>query len=495
MKRIITENFIYNGLNSICTFITGVVLSIILARLLGPADYGSYNLIVWVLGVVSLIALMGFPNSVEKYVSEYDGRQDKDALRKIISFVLNIEILWGILVTVLFIALANKLSLWLKHPEFRTLFWVASLIIIPGAVNAILASASRGLQIFKNVMIVNIITLPLSLGFIFFALSKGAGVVGILWVQLGITLVSILIFCILLRKVFSLRGGKNLVSAIKKKVLNFNFTLLAILLLDSIVWRRSEVFFLTLFRTPEEVGYYGLAFGVAAMSVRFIPEAFGSVIGPVLSNRYGAQDRAGLHQVFTKSAKYLMLMTVPICMAMVTVANPLIELVYGKSYLPAAGILPMLVISSGLGVIAYAASGLVYGTEKQNIVLVIVSLAAALNLTMDVLLIPRYGIYGATAANSLAQGVAFFLGFSYVHYKMKVRFPLGFFTKTILAGVVAFGVIYSAMAICGKSLLNLILLLITGEGIYLLIICLTQRQEIKELKDYFYEYSKRKVRS
>jgi len=491
MKKVITENFIYNGTNAVVTFIIGVVLSVILARLLGPVGYGAYNLIFWVLGVVSIISLMGFSHTVEKYVSEYDGRKDQDTIKKIISFVLKIEILWGILVTILFIVLANKLSLWLKHPEFKYLFWIAALIIIPSGVSSILSSVTRGLQIFKNVMIVNIITLPLSLGLILFVLNRGAGLAGILWVQLGIILLNIMIFYILLRKVFSLRGGIGLARPIRKKILNFNLAILGIMILDSIVWQRSEVFFLTMFRTPEEVGYYGLAFGVAAMSVRFIPASFGGIIGPVLSNRYGAQDRAGLNQVFTKSTKYLMLMTVPFCIAIATMARPLIEIVYGKSYLPAAGILPILVIASSLGVIAYSASGLVYGTEKQNIILAIVSVVAALNLTMDVFLIPRYGIYGAAIANSIAQAIGVFFGFSYVHVKMKFRFPLISFAKTCLAGIVAAGIMYLSMAIWGKSLLNLILLLIMGEGIYVFIICLIQKEEIKELKDYFYSYIRR----
>ena len=486
MKKVITENFIYNGVNAVLTFAIGIVLSVIIARFLGPAGYGAYNLIFWVLGIVSIISLMGFSNTVEKYVSEYDGRKDQDTIAGIVSFVLKIEILWGMLAAVIFVILANKLSLWLKHPDFKYLFWIAALIIVPSGVSSILASVTRGLQIFKNVMIVNIITLPLSLGLVLFMLSRGAGVAGILWVQLGITLLNIMIFYFLLKNVLSIGSGMSLAWPIRKKILNFNLTLLGIMILDSIIWQRSEVFFLTLFRSPAEVGYYGLAFGVAAMSVRFIPASFGSVIGPMLSNRYGAQDKAGLDHVFTKSTKYLMLMTVPFCIGIAVMARPLIELVYGKSYLPSAGILPVLVIFSGLGVIGYASSGVGYGTEKQNIILVIVFLVAVLNLTLDVLLIPRYGIYGAAIANSAAQGAAFVLGFSWVHVKMKFRFPLVFFIKTCVAGVAAAGIMYFFMTVYGKSLASLLTVLILGEGVYVFIICLTQKEEVKELKNYFY---------
>jgi len=187
-------------------------------------------------------------------------------------------------------------------------------------------------------------------------------------------------------------------------------------------------------------------------------------------------------------------MTVPFCIAIATMAKPLIGLVYGVSYLPSAGILPILVIASSLGVIGYSAAGVIYGREKQNVLLVILLFVAAFNLTMNILLIPRYGIYGAAMANSVAQGVCIFLAFSWVHVKMKFRFPLVSFAKTFFAGVVAAGTMYFSLPICGGNLWKLILLLIIGEGIYALIVCLTQKEEVKELKRHLLDSCRKEIR-
>jgi len=484
IKKTVTKNFIYNGINTAVTIVVGIALSVIIARFLGPANYGVYSLLIWVLGVLSLISLMGFPFTIQKYVSEYDGRKEQDTIRKIIAFVLKIEVFWGVIVAILLIILADRLSLWLRHPEFKNFFWIIALLLVPSAVSTILTSVTKGLQIFKNIMVVTVIRLILSLVFILLVLNRGAGIIGILWVQLGTNLISVFLFWILLKGLLSPCGGLNLARPIKKKVFNFNLTFLAIMVTELIVRQKSGVFFLNLFRTTEEAGYYGLAFGIAIMAVRFVPESFVHVIGPALSNRYGAQDRAGLSQIFIKSTKYLTLMIVPICTGIIILARPLVELVYGKSYLPAAGILPILIIASALGVMASVAAWVIYAIERQNINLVIGIVAAVLNLTMAVLLIPKHGIYGAAIANSVAQVAGFFLAFSWVHIKMKFRFPLVSFFKTCLAGIIAGGIMYIFMNVWGENLLNLITLLIVGEGSYLLIVYLIQKEDIKELKNY-----------
>jgi len=218
-----------------------------------------------------------------------------------------------------------------------------------------------------------------------------------------------------------------------------------------------------------------------------------NVVAPAMSNRYGAQDKVGLNQIFTKSIRYVTLMTVPICTSIIVMAKPLVGLVYGERYLASVNILPILVIASGLGGIASVAVWLIYAIEKQNINLAIGMLAMILNLILAVLLIPIHGIYGAAIVNLMAQGIGFFLTFLWIQRTVKFRFPLSSFLKTCLAGIIAGRIMYFFVDLCGKNLLGLAGLLILGMGIYMVIVFMTQKAEIRELKGYFLNLFKKEA--
>ena len=57
------------------TALGGLATSMILSRWLGPAEYGKYSYITWLVGVVTLVANLGLPSTATRFIAEYRALQ------------------------------------------------------------------------------------------------------------------------------------------------------------------------------------------------------------------------------------------------------------------------------------------------------------------------------------------------------------------------------------------------------------------------------------
>ena len=70
------------------------------------------------------------------------------------------------------------------------------------------------------------------------------------------------------------------------RVMRFSFTLAYILVLDAIVWQRSEVLFLKWYSTLPEIAFYTVAYAIAS-KLNDIGGAVSSILLPLFSESYG----------------------------------------------------------------------------------------------------------------------------------------------------------------------------------------------------------------
>ena len=97
-------------------------------------------------------------------------------------------------------------------------------------------------------------------------------------------------------------------------MVRYNFAVLAIALLQIVVWRRSELFFLGHFSRADQVAYYSLPFAMTERITALLP---GSVLRgalPGLTFAMGAADPDRFGQFFNEALRYLTILTIPICL-------------------------------------------------------------------------------------------------------------------------------------------------------------------------------------
>ncbi|MFQ6077943.1 MAG: flippase [Thermodesulfobacteriota bacterium] len=456
----------------------GLLTTIVLARMLGPFEFGRYSYLMWLIGVLALLASCGLPNTVTRYVAEYQGKDQPDTARLIYRRLLKFELGFSFLITVAFYLLA----VWIAEPQWRVLLWISGLSLIPMSIVRLQAATAAGLQKYWVIAFVSLLAAPLQFGLLVLVVYMGLGLPAVLAVQAVLSLFQVWLFHRKVSPFFRERGGisvEQIDLEARKRIMRFATTVFAVTLIDAVVWQKSEVFFLKLFSSMEEVAFYSLAFTITYILMQ-VPAACSNVLFPFFSETFGKHDVEALKKVFSLSTKYLSFIAVPLGFGGVLLAGPLIRAFYGQNYEAAITSLRLLLIAGTLGTIARPASSILYSTENQAFILKVGCPLAVVNILLDLWLIPSYGAIGAAVANDVAQLSGFGLGIFHLIRNLRYDFPVWILARIGGAALVAFFPAYWVSSFVGPIAL-LFLAAITCPPIYIGVLRLVQAVDQEDL--------------
>ncbi len=164
---------------------------------------------------------------------------------------------------------------------------------------------------------------------------------------------------------------------------------------------RIDQFICAWFLAPADVGLYAIAVNFATLLMK-IPEATGTVMFPRLAGSEDRQAHAATTRV-CRSTLFILLLGV----LTFAVAGPiLIPLVYGDAFRGAVRPLLILLPSVLLMALYQLLTRNFTSRGKQQVNILAAGVALVLNVGLNVVLIPRFGIAGAAAANGLSYGTA-----------------------------------------------------------------------------------------
>jgi O-antigen/teichoic acid export membrane protein len=154
---------------------------------------------------------------------------------------------------------------------------------------------------------------------------------------------------------------------------------------------------------PAFLGLYQLAFNISSWPVSSISEAVGRVSFAGFSRV--AHSREQLAEAFIRSISLLMVLTVPACVLLATLAGPLIHAVYGERWVSAAHALSLLALL-GLMRVAY---GLIYdfmaAADRRNTLMGVQALWLAALIPVLLIGARVRGITGVSAGHVLVAAV------------------------------------------------------------------------------------------
>ena len=148
-------------------------------------------------------------------------------------------------------------------------------------------------------------------------------------------------------------------------------------------------------------GLYNSAYKLISVLTLFYT-VYSSVIYPVMSKLFKDADLL-LHFSFNKSIKYLLLVTIPLSIATLFYSSDVIILCFGTQYVEAAPVLQILIWTVSFLFANGACSMLLNSSHKEVSVTKVYFFAAIFNILLNLILIPRYSVYGAAFATVLSE--------------------------------------------------------------------------------------------
>lgn len=429
------KNFFFNGGRLAITMSATVCTSAIVARKLGPANMGVYGYAMWIVGTLGILANLGLPGALTKYIAEYLGSGDPGTAARVGR---------GLLVTQVIIAagVAGLMAcLTFFHVPYREIIGIAALLLFAQALQQSLGSALAGIQRFDRLALISIYVALASVASVGIAALMHAGVVGMLWATfLGLAVTIVLYYRDVHKFLLQLpqAPARPVSDAIDpfRRIRKFSLTVSYILLVDAIVWQRSEILFLKAYSTVAQIGFYTIAYSMAS-KLNDITGTFSTTLMPLYSETYGRNGLRDVGLVFTNATKYLQILMVPICLLGVAIAKPVVQMIYGSQFLSVALPLQILLLSLPLTCIGVVISPLLYGVDKQSFIAKYGTVVAVLNIALDLILIPKYVAVGAAIANCSSQIAGVLGGAYYVVRCIGVTFPWKSTIKIYVAAALA----------------------------------------------------------
>jgi len=444
----------WSALNTLVVRISNFSVGIVLARtVFGPQVWGLY--------AVSQVVLAVLLSANELGVSAAIIRWDGD-IRSFARTVLTLSVASSTLIYAGLYLTAPYIARALGSPGAGGMLRILCIcVIIDGLACVPLALLTREFAQGRR-MLVDTLNFVVSTGVMLWLAFGGHGAISFAWGSVA-GCAAALIIAMVTAPHFILPGWNT---AQARQLLGFGLPLAgASLLALGVLNVDSAIVGATL--GPGMLGLYQLAFNVSSWPVSSISQAVQRVSFAGFSRV--ADTREHLAEAFARSMGLLMVLTVPACVLLITLAGPLIRVIYGERWVTAANALSLLAVL-GLMRVAY---GLVYDfmavSDKRNTLMAVQGLWLASLIPVLLIGARLRGITGVSAGHVLVAGVV--VGPTFLWALSRSGISLRSIGLTcllpFLGGVLMAAVSLLVVHVAGGGLFGLAAAIAAGTAIYL----------------------------
>ncbi|MEO1392767.1 MAG: polysaccharide biosynthesis C-terminal domain-containing protein [Cyanobacteria bacterium J06634_5] len=408
------------------------VISILLARVLGTLGFGTYTYaVVWAY-FLSVPATLGFDNFVVREIAVYQSQSNWPLMRGLLSWASKAVFVFSVTIALFAILVAWILDKGAYSEPFIGI--CLAMVLMPAlSLRNVRRGAMRGLQNITKGLLPELLIDPL----ILITLTGTAYLIApqhlsALWVIVFYGIGTVTTLFILNR--FLIR---SLPTAVKlaptyskgKAWLTGAFPFL---LIESIpiINAQADVLMLGALKGVEAVGLY-VPISRGAQLITFILMAVSSSLAPTIAKTYADKRLMDLQQTVTKSVRVVAGVAFLFAAALIVCGNAYLGL-FGPGFVAGQRALYLLCVSTFIATSIGLARGILNMTGHERFTATLGWITTTLNIVLNLILIPRWGVEGAALATSISLLVGAFSSLIAVRQKLGIDATLmGLPAKTI----------------------------------------------------------------
>ena len=374
--------------------VIGVVTGVILARWLGPHDRGLLALVLLLPSTVLTLVKLGVSQATVFFINRKEATVDQVASNSVLLAMA--------------LGVSSALAVWLLRDNLlHTVLgdipaWalVLALVRVPlllldnylysilqatgqfGVYNRRLLQ-SEALRLVLVVVLVMVFRLGLPAAVAIYTFIAG---VNIAWLMLT------------MRR--TIRFSLSLDTALLRRMLSFGVRSY-VQVVTAHLLLRIDVYMVQAYLGPAETAFYALALHFTELVLE-VPQAIGLVLYPKLA----ALPEAEVHRLTAQTCRRTLMVTVPAAVALALLGPWVIRLWYGEPFAPAGAPLPWAAVGVAMMSIFVIITRNFTSRQKQRVNTAAGLLALVTNVALNVVLIPTWGIVGASFATAVGYTAA-----------------------------------------------------------------------------------------
>jgi O-antigen/teichoic acid export membrane protein len=372
----------------------GFLLIPVYTRLIAPGDYGVLEIFNAFSSVGFACLTMGLSSAINK-VYHRDCESDADRATVLTTAIL-LDLPVLLAAGALLVACARPISVQLTgDADARSL---VALVVGSGVCYSVATLLLAGLRAQERAQAFALLSLTqfvaaLGLNLLFVA-KLGMGVRGVFWGNLLSNALLAVMAVIVSQRTTLLRFNRRLV----QPLISFGLYLVPVMLAGWVM-DMSDRYLLRLFSGLDVVAVYGVGYKFGMILQVVVVWPF-QLAWPAFS--FAISKRAGHQLTYARTLTYLMAVQVLAVLGLALLSPVLLPRLLGQAYHDAYRVIPLVALGYACNGIQYCVAPGVHlaGRTKQLSLLAVI--AAVLNVGLNLLLIPRFGMLGAAWATLLS---------------------------------------------------------------------------------------------
>jgi O-antigen/teichoic acid export membrane protein len=448
-------------------------LAVVVTRLVGPRGAGIFFAAVAVFTILTNITELGADTGIVRYVARLreQGRQSELALLVRIALIpaAILATVAGVATVIWAVPIADLFSK--SDPaEVATYLRIFGWVIPMTTISTVALAGTRGFGSMRAFVGIDSIAVPILKPVLILAAAVGGLTVTGLALGWAIpeALACVVSVIVLWRMVRRAKPGEGTAPADEGPLASafWRFSAprgVAAAFQITIIW--FDLLLLSHFRAAAEVGVYGAASRAVTFGT-FALQAIRLAIAPQISRLLARGDRTGAQTIYQTATWWLIVVSWPLFLVF-AIFGPLLLGVFGRGFGSGATALAILSIAMlvNLGTGNVTVVLLMGGKSSWN--LVNTAIALALNIGLNLALIPHFGIAGAAFAWAVSIIVDNVLALVEVWLFLGMRpFGSGYLPAAATSLVCIGGVGLAARAVFGSSAIGLVVFLVVASPLY-----------------------------
>jgi O-antigen/teichoic acid export membrane protein len=446
----------------------GYIATFYFAHYLGPAVLGSYFLFLAYYGIFDLIGDGGFGGAAVKRISE--GKAQNEYFTAF--FIMRMALLCLSIAT--FIIISPFLT---GLENNRLLSWLI-IALVAGSLATITGTnlygtAQVGIAQVSN-LLNNIIKILVQILAVFIGFGLGGLVAGFIAGMIA----AIFINQRFIRLRLSRCNRSHFAGLLSFSIWTF---------LSSgglLIFTYADTILIGLFMTEADVGIYRVAFQLTSVA-SFLVTAFHTVLFPRISRWHAEKQFTLIEYSLTRAFTYSLFLAIPVTVGGIILSEKLLFFLYGAAFESGAPILIILLFVQIANIFMYLQTMCLNAMDMPRRSFYITAVSAILNIILNVLLIPLFGISGAAVASLVTMSINAVLAYGMLKSSLHIRVDLRSVTNLVVSALIMSGFLLLYLYVLPvQDFVSLGLVVTLGAIIYFCIVLRidrTIRSDLKEL--------------
>jgi len=458
IRQTIFKNTLWLAVAEGVTRFLKLILIIYVARILGATEYGKFT---FALAFVTLFAIFYDLGLSQITTRELSQKQDKE--KEEYPAVVSLKILFGLITLVLIFGGSFFIT---TDPIIQKTIWILAFYILFVNFSDIVYAFFRARQRMEYESLSKIIQALVVTVVGFLVILNFPSIVNLSYSYLFSSLIALIFILIFFHfKLFPLKISWQ--KSIWQKFLAMSWPL-AIAGMLGTVYSQIDSVMMGYLGQVTQTGWYNAAYKI--IGVTLIPSGLiAQGLFPVLSRLFkeSAEKLQNIWNYFTEAMVFL---AFPIVVGGIVLAPRIIDWIYDPSFFPTGkeAILAFQILIGTAGIIFLATPliQILIVSNHQNKLFWVTLSGAVVNVALNLILIPKYSLYGAAIATVITYLLIFSILFKFVSKFTSVKIFDLKFLLSLFGVLLASGVMYFFISQPLIYNLNILLSILIGASIY-----------------------------